>query len=67
MAISALSSEAKAWADLCAEYQAQSIALRFRNRNLRNALVTIEAGRIAEPLAVAVATVALKQDEEPTP
>ena len=64
MALKAETPEAKAWANLCAEFQAQSIALRFQNQNLRNALVTIQAGRIAEPLAAAVATVALNQDEE---
>lgn len=56
--------EAKAWASLCTEFQAQSIDLRRQNRSLRNALVTIQAGRIAEPLAAAVATVALNQDKD---
>jgi len=55
--------EAKAWANLCAEIKAEELRHRLRANALRSALETIQAGRVAEPLAAGVATVALGHDE----
>jgi hypothetical protein len=55
--------EAKAWANLCAEIKAEELRHRLRANALRSALETIQAGRVAEPLAAGVAKVALGHDE----